>query len=301
MTSKKLKFLTLTFFLTMTMVIVNAQSVKIVSDVKTEAQAAANAAMIELTENKDKYIIKTTRERADSMVVLSTTWHTLNELYHQARTNVNGFKYESALYQQIYAKFMDVAVKIPIALEKTLNNPLSSLRTYKDVLCIQASVMDMAKKYKDIVTNGKVVNPLKVGQNISKCPKCGGRNIKKIDTGNPSVPHIYVCQHCGWNTDSSVIDEDPEEDSGDGYNFLSFKDRYDIADYIYRKLLAIDWRLYCIIYGANQKMTGWGVLKCIDPISYYNLLEFQRITDNSISRIKRFCKFFSSESTSSLN
>ena len=68
MTSKKLKFLTLTFFLTMTMVIVNAQSVKIVSDVKTEAQAAANAAMIELTENKDKYIIKTTRERADSMV-----------------------------------------------------------------------------------------------------------------------------------------------------------------------------------------------------------------------------------------
>lgn len=264
----------------------NAQDYVIVSDVKTEAIAASNVALIELMEYKDKELVKSTREKADSMAVMTTTWHTLNQLYHMGRTNINGFKYESALYQQIYAKFMDVVTKIPIALELTAKNPLSALKSYKDVLAIQRDIEGMAKQYTDVVTNGKVKNPLKKGTVITQCPKCGG-DLKTINTGSSEKPHVYVCTKCGWNTDTNVVDEDGDSD-GDGYNFLSFKDRYYVADRIYRSLISLDWRLLYIIYHAKQKMNGWEVLKCIDPETYYNLLSAQSITESSIERIKAF-------------
>lgn len=272
------------------------QYVTIVSDVKTEAQAAANAAMQMAIEKQNLNFIKETRERADSIAVMTTTWHALNTFYHNARSNVMGFTYETAMWKQIYAKFLQVAAKIPVAYNIVKSNPLSMIESIEYLGAAQERLAGLAKQYCDVVTNGRVVNPFKDETNFkyTKCPKCGGP-IDIINTGNPRKPYVYACKNgnCGWDTGS-----DPEEpdngQNGDGFNYLSFRDRYKLAESTYRQLLGLDWDLTRIIYSATKvsksssKNKFFYFLKGVDPTSYYNLLEAKRLSNASIQRIEDF-------------
>lgn len=225
-----------------------AQTVTVVSDVKTEAQAAANAALQMMIEKKNLDFFKATRERADSIAVMTTTWHALNNVYHNARSNVMGFTYETALWKQIYAKFLQVASKISVAYNLIKSSPLSMIESIEYLGAAQTRLNGLAQQYCSIVTNGRVGNPLK-------------ENFKE---------------------------------KGDGFNFLSFRERYNLAESTYRQLLGLDWDLTRIIYAASRvsksssKNKFFYFLKGVDPTTYYNLLEGKRLTKATLQRIKDF-------------
>jgi predicted RNA-binding Zn-ribbon protein involved in translation (DUF1610 family) len=116
----------------------------------------------------------------------------------------------------------------------------------------------------DIVNNGKIHNPLKKATTITTCRKCGGE-LKTIDTGNKDIPHVYVCQKCGWNTNNNVS---TEENVGDGYNFLDRYERLTLANRIYSRLLEIHYKMEAMKYMCEYAGGLGDVLFAVDPESW---------------------------------
>ena len=76
-----------------------------------------------------------------------------------------------------------------------------------------------------------------------------------------------------------ILDEDFRHD--DGYNFLSAKDRYEIASRVSYELRAIDTQLKYLLYAAGYRnSTRKGLLKYVDDETYRNYQKGQVICGN---------------------
>ena len=135
--------------------------VKVEMDVKSAAQVTYNTGVAALHENAIKDTVKLSRKRNDSIAVMATTITGLKTVYHNARRNVTGFKRESAIYKQIYAKATAIIPKVTTATTQVLKNPLSAGQTIDNIMKIQRSLISLGQQFSQIVANGHVDNPLK--------------------------------------------------------------------------------------------------------------------------------------------
>ena len=108
--------------------------VKVEIDVKSAAQVTYNTGVAALHENAIKDTVKLSRKRNDSIAAMATTITALKTVYHNARRNVTGFKRESAIYKQIYAKATAIIPKVTTATTQVLKNPLSAGQTIDNIM-----------------------------------------------------------------------------------------------------------------------------------------------------------------------
>lgn len=280
------------FLAVMTIALANTKAyaqVKVEVDYKSAAQIAENTAIAAATESIIKDTLKTSRQRNDSIAVMASTITVLRKVYHLARQNITGFGKESAIYKKIYNKVLALVPKAGAAISTVLKDPIHGASSYENIMKIQRRLSSLSKQYTDIVANGRVPNPFtgKTKYKYSKCPKCGGA-IEIIETNNPRKPYVYACKNgnCGWDTGSDP--EEPDEGSnGDGYNFLSSRDRYMMASAILTDMNAIDWQLTIILYGTKQKSAKMNILSYVDFHSYCTAWETKRTAQSIINRIEK--------------
>lgn len=122
----------------------------------------------------------------------------------------------------------------------------------------------LVNDFVNIVSNGKVVNPLKKPKAPSSCSACGGTNIKTIKTGGKSS-YVFVCQKCGHVDYSNSTTGG--NNVGDGYNFLDRYTRINLTYKIYGRLLEIKYRMDAMVMMCQ--FGTWGdVFFKVDPKSW---------------------------------
>lgn len=285
--NKLKKILTLLILLTVCWQ-VSAQNYKLEKDVKTAAQVTANMGLSGVTESIIRDTLILSRKRNDSIATMATAITALKILYHNARRNVSGWGNESAVYKRILQKANSINSKLGPAISVCTKNPLKAAGNMETITRLYGNAVSLVKQFCSIVANGRVVNPFtgKTTFKYTKCPKCGGA-IDIIETGNPRKPYVYACKNktCGWDTGSEPDSHD-DGSNGDGYNFLSSRDRYMMANSILVQLNSIDWDLTVIIYTAqrnsNNKWTN--IIKNVDWHTYSTLVNTKYIANDIINR-----------------
>ena len=265
----------------------NAQTIEI--DVKSALQITENNGVSSAIETVIKDTLKTSRKRNDSIAAMASTITILRNVYHLARRNVSGWGSESAIYKKIYNKVLALVPKMEAAVTLVLKDPMHGVSSLENITKIQSRLQSLTKQYTDIVANGRVINPF-VGSttySYTKCPRCGGP-IEIIKTDNPKKPYVYACKNkdCGWDTGSDADAPDNGSD-GDGYNFLSSRDRYMMASGILTDLNAIDWQLTIILYATKQKSAKFNILSYVDFNTYCTAWGTKRTANDIIDRIKK--------------
>lgn len=278
-----LVLMTMAFMTTTT----NAQTVEM--DLKSALQITENNGVSSTLETMVKDTLNRSRKRNDSIAAMASTITILRKVYHTARCNVTGWGSESAIYKKIYNKVLALVPKMEATITLVLKDPMHGVSSLENITKIQNRLKSLAKQYTDIVANGRVINPF-VGNTTykyTKCPKCGGP-IDIIKTDAPTKPYVYACLNpkCGWDTGSDPDSPDNGSD-GDGYNFISSRDRYMMASGILTDLNAIDWQLTIILYATKQKSSKFNLLSYVDFNTYCTAWETKRTANSIIDRIEK--------------
>ena len=265
----------------MTMAVTSASAAwRVVADPWTTAQVTANASSQKLIEEQHNARLDSMSAKQQKIMQYTAAMETIKELYRISMQNISGFGEESKYYGEICQVTLEIMTDVPAVLEYIAKSPV---RNY--VLCLNemsnvvSETEGLVADFVDIVNNGKIHNPLKKATTITTCRKCGGE-LKTIDTGNKDIPHVYVCQKCGWNTNCNVVEG---ENDGDGYNFLDRYERLTLANRVYSRLLEIKYKMevmcmmcqYC--NGINE------VLMAIDVQSWAAFFTDKNIVEGIIN------------------
>ena len=241
---------------------------EVVVDPWTTAQVAANAASQKVIEEKHNARLDSMSAKQQKIAQYTAAMQTIRELYSLTMENCRGFGEETKYYGEIFAITVEIFEDVPVVLDYINHSPVKNY-----ILCLSeiAGVVEetegLVADFVDIVNNGKVHNPLKKAHTITKCPHCGGTEFQTIETGNPDIPHVYVCQSCGWNT-YNLNDVTAEDNVGDGYNLLNRYERLTLANKIYARLLEIKYTMEMMTFMCQYCNGISDVLYAIDPVSW---------------------------------
>ena len=119
-------------------------------------------------------------------------------------------------------------------------------------------------------------NPLSVGSTYE--------NIMKVQRSLTSLAKQYTQIVSNGHADNPFKQDDRE---GDGYNFLSSRDRYMMASVILTELNKMDWQLTIIIYASSQKSAAMKILPYVDFKTYAAQWEAKRTADRIIDKINK--------------
>lgn len=241
-----------------------AQGIVTIYDEKVIKQAAINEAAHVAAEQAILEKIESTRELNDSIAIMVGVISGLQKIYRDAKANIKGFGQESRTYKQIYSLSLQIYAKVPKVVEQLAKNPVSAVASTKLVLRKLEHLKDLASWYTNVVAGGKVQDPFKTYNIITKCEKCGS-TLKIIQTGNENVPTVFVCTSCGWHTNQG---EGLNDNKGDGLNLISFNERYMLVSIIRSELESINWILTQILFNATRKFTLPDVVRYLDWETY---------------------------------
>lgn len=118
-------------------------------------------------------------------------------------------------------------------------------------------------------------NPMSVGATYE--------NIMKVQRSLTSLAKQYTQIVSNGHADNPFKQDDRE---GDGYNFLSSRDRYMLASAILTELNKMDWQLTIIIYASNQKSAALKILPYVDFKTYAAQWEAKMVANRIIDKIK---------------
>ena len=263
---------------------IKTQAQMVIYDEKTTTQVSKNTGLAVTSELANRNKTLDMKKKNDSIAAMSGTIALLKTIYHNAKTNFQAFGEESRAWIQVKTKITQIYAKVPKAIQAVVNNPLSAMSDLPDIMFMANNIKSLARQYTAIVANGRVSNPFTENSTYKyfKCPKCGGP-IDIIKTDNPRKPFVYACKDkkCGWDTGSEP--EAPDEGGeNDGYNFLSYRDRYQMVCDILRELNGIDWRLTMIIYNGMRKINIFDDIYYIDRATFGTLID----TKSAYNRVK---------------
>ena len=245
----------------MTMAVTSAIAAwRVVADPWTTAQVTANASSQKLIEEQHNARLDSMSAKQQKIMQYTAAMETIKELYRISMQNISGFGEESKYYGEICQVTLEIMTDVPAVLEYIAKSPV---RNY--VLCLN-EMSNVVSEAEGLVAD-------------FTCRKCGGE-LKTIDTGNKDIPHVYVCQKCGWNTNCNVVEG---ENDGDGYNFLDRYERLTLANRVYSRLLEIKYKMevmcmmcqYC--NGINE------VLMAIDVQSWAAFFTGKNIVEGIIN------------------
>ena len=253
---------------------------RVVIDPWTAGQVAENTASQKLIEEQHNTRLDSISSKQQKIMQYTAAMETIKELYRISMQNITGFGEETKYYGEICQLTLSIMTDVPTVLEYIAKSPVKNY-----ILCLNEmnnvvlETEGLVADFVDIVNNGKIHNPFKKATVITTCPRCGG-NLKTIDTGSKDVPHVYVCQKCGWNTNKNVS---TEENVGDGYNFLDRYERLTLANRIYSRLLEIHYKMEAMKYMCEYANGLSDVLFAIDPESWATWFTAKNMIDGIIN------------------
>ena len=205
---------------------------RVVFDPKTTAQVSANTASQKLIEEKHNARLDSMSAKQQKIMQYTAAMQTIKELYRLSMENIMGFGEETKYYCEICQITLEIMGNVPVVIDYINHSPVKNyILCVSEIADVVTETEGLVADFVDIVNNGKIHNPLKKANTITKCPHCGGTVFKTIETGNPDIPHVYVCQSCGWNT-YNHNDVSTEDNVGDGYNLLNRYERLTLANRI---------------------------------------------------------------------
>ena len=253
---------------------------RVVFDPKTTAQVSANTASQKLIEEKHNARLDSMSSKQQKIMQYTAAMQTIKELYHLSMENITGFGEETKYYVEICQLTLEIMENVPVVIDYINHSPVKNyILCVSEIADVVTETEGLVTDFIDIVNNGKVHNPLKKATPIMKCQRCGG-DLKTIDTTNPDKPHVYVCQKCGWNTDSNV---GAEENEGDGYNFLNRYERLTMANRVYSRLLEIKYKMEVMAMMCQYCNGLSDVLYAIDPQSWAAYFTGKNIVEGLIN------------------
>ena len=253
---------------------------RVVVDPWTAAQVVANTGAQTLIEKQHNGRLDSIRSKQQKIMEYTATMAVIKETYQLTLQNISGFGEESKYYGEIIGCATDILTDVPQVIKSISGSPgKNTLLCMNELTNIVAETKQLVTDFVDIVNNGKIHNPFKKATVITTCPRCGG-NLKTIDTGSKDVPHVYVCQKCGWNTNNNVS---TEENVGDGYNFLDRYERLTLANRIYSRLLEIHYKMEAMKYMCEYASGLSDVLFAIDPESWATWFTAKNMIDGIIN------------------
>jgi hypothetical protein len=252
----------------------------VVIDPWTTAQVTANTTAQGLIENQHNARLDSMSSKQQKIMQYTAAMETIKELYKLSMQNISGFGEESKYYGEICQITLDIMTQVPTVLDYISNSPVKNyILCVSEISDVITETEGLVADFVDIVNNGKIHNPLKKASDITKCQRCGG-DLKTIKTGNPDKPYVYVCQKCGWNTDSNV---GAEENEGDGYNFLNRYERLTMANRVYSRLLEIKYKMEVMCMMCQYCNGINDVLMAIDVQSWAAFFTGKNIVEGIIN------------------
>lgn len=240
---------------------------KVVYDPWTTAQVTANAGEQKLIEDKHNERLDTISAKQLKILQYTATMESIKELYRLSMTNVRGFGEETVFYKEIVQLSADIITNVPTVTKFLVKHPGKNyILCLNELTNVMLETEGLVSDFVNIVSNGKVVNPLKKPKSPGSCSSCGGTNIKTIKTGNDNSSYVFVCQKCG-HVDYSSSTSGGGKNEGDGYNFLDRYTRVSLTYKIYGRLLEIKYRMDAMVMMCQYGT--WGdVFFAIDPESW---------------------------------
>ena len=237
-------------------------------DPQTTAQVAANTASQKLIEEQHNARLDSMSAKQQKIMQYTAAMQTVRELYQLTMENIMGFGEETKYYGEICQLTLEIMENVPVVIDYISHSPVKNyVLCLSEIADVVTETEGLVADFVDIVNNGKIHNPLKKAQTITKCPHCQGTVFKTIETGNPDIPHVYVCQSCGWNT-YNINDISAEENVGDGYNLLNRYERLTMANKIYSRLLEIKYNMEVMTFMCQYCNGISDIIYAIDPESW---------------------------------
>ena len=253
---------------------------RVVVDPWTTAQVAANTASQELIESKHNERLDSMNAKQQKIMQYTAAMETIKELYKISMQNISGFGEETKYYGEICELTLDIMTSVPTVLDYISNSPVKNyILCVNEISDVVLETEGLVADFVDIVNNGKIHNPLKRATTITKCQRCGG-DLKTIKTGSQDHPYVYVCQKCGWNTNSNIA---PEDNEGDGYNFLNRYERLTLANRVYSRLLQIKYKMDAMCMMCQYCNGISDVLMAIDIESWAAFFTGKNIVEGLIN------------------
>lgn len=241
---------------------------RVVVDPWTTAKVTANTASQKVIEEQHNARLDSISAKQQKIMQYTAAMQTIRELYQLTMGNIMGFGEETKYYGEICQITFEIMENVPVVLDYINHSPVKNyILCVSEIADVVTETEGLVADFVDIVNNGKIHNPLKKANTITKCPHCGGTVFKTIETGNPDIPHVYVCQSCGWNT-YNINDVSTEDNVGDGYNLLNRYERLTMANKIYSRLLEIKYDMEVMTFMCQYCNGISDVIYAIDPESW---------------------------------
>ena len=256
---------------------------RVVVDPQTTAQVAANTASQKLIEEQHNARLDSMSAKQQKIMQYTAAMQTIKELYHLSMENITGFGEETKYYVEICQLTLEIMENVPVVIDYINHSPVKNyILCVSEIADVVTETEGLVTDFIDIVNNGKVHNPLKKAQTISKCPRCGGTVFETYETGNLDKPHVHVCQGCGWHT-FNINDVTVENNVGDGYNLLNRYERLTMANRIYSRLLEIKYKMEVMAMMCQYCNGLSDVLYAIDPQSWAAYFTGKNIVEGLIN------------------
>ncbi len=135
----------------------------VVQDPKTTQAVLENTAFQSAVEGLHNTTLDTIRKKEEKIAEYAATMATIKEAYLICLQNVKGFGAESAFYKQIAKTGVDIVVQVPRVINSISKSKLpGKIWMISEVSDLALKTQQLAMDFVNIVTNGKVENPLKI-------------------------------------------------------------------------------------------------------------------------------------------